>query len=88
MNRVVRPLEQPVLAVLDELLRRCVRVVGTVARRRHHAGGDVVLGLHLARRVEIVAQTNAPGAVGSEADPQRVHRSLRPSSSVRCPDAR
>ena len=77
MNRIVRTLEQSVFAVLDELARQAAGFSGNDTGGRHDAGRDVVLGLNLAGRMKIMAQTeDPPRTVFFETDPQGVGHQL------------
>ena len=81
MDRVVGPLEQPVLAILDELVAQRILVSreqllpdGAAAQglgRHDDRGGDVVLGLDLCRGGEILPHLERPPrAAGLKADAQ------------------
>ena len=76
VDGVVGALEEPVLAVLDDLERGLAGgggEAGEALARDDDGGGDVVLHLDFLRGVEVFAQAEgAPGAVGAEADAQEV----------------
>ena len=76
VDGVVGALEQQLFAVGDEFPGE---FTSRGAGRDDDAGGDVVLGLHLCRGLEVVAQTEQPPrTVGGESHPQHVHADLLP----------
>ena len=86
MDGVVGTLEEVALAVLRVRLGHLARLPADHAGRHHDAGRDVVLGLHLDRRMEVVTQAeDAPRVVLAEADAQRVDDQLAAVEFQRVP---